>query len=896
MRSVPVVAAVVAVCVVLGTVVGLAAASSATVELAEVDAEGEQTETVSFQFVADANTSVSAPASETTDGGHVTFEFDGWSGGGDSGSDSSWDVTEGETYHVEYVVRVESGASEGSHSVTVSDGQSGQFSEQLSVTVAAPAFGTIQDQDAEVVFHDDDAQTKTVSVSVPNSGDGVMFTDGATVDDDHDDIDVEVGSLTNEIDNSGTLELDIEIDPEAEEGSYDVDVIVSETLGDTESFTLTIDVRKPPVAEVEDDTIDLGDVLVGESNTTEFTIEEAAGFSGIDGMEEAEIIWSPPDGEVEFDGLTGFGGVSTDAGGSDEAEATVTIEDDVEQHATPSWDVELTPDDEHSPTTGVEVIAHVIYPPELGDVEADADTFVFDEPRTEVTAQEETASVEISNVGDLEMDVTSMSASVDSPSIDATVVDEPAGVDGLDEETVQIDLDADPDTPEGTYTLTVDVETEDAGSETVTEEFDVEYDSELVVDRSDVQFGEVTVTERQTQSIDVAERLEYVDLEDVTVEQVDGPDAWITITEAPPSEVDAGDSAPLVFEVVFDTEAEPYEEYLWVFEVDADGVESETIEVRGTARLLSVEDIVNDLEDRSGDGGWQEDTATPSAESLIELETRLQDGEAIDDGDVWRSISIGQSIDVLIGAVENAETQQADDDYDAAQDDVVSALATHSLIVEYGSDIEDDDLRTELLTAADTAEEPVEAVAEEQESHYREILDDSDSTALDRAQANQQLAEMVDLRGNDEAEDLRAESDEEFERYRTLVEDGTEFRQDARDRQDAFDDSATMVVFGQPFVLNPARLDELGSHSDTVTEEYTAAVEAFEEAGADAEAEAAAAERDDAETGLTITRFILYGVTGISSIAFVGLVVRLGSNSVAYVRDVRTATSGDFLV
>jgi len=902
MRRSGVLAAAVAVVVALSAFAAPATAAYGSVSVeAAVDGDVDQT-TMTFSFTADQNGTVSVGSDDSVqlDGGNVEFEFDSWSGsGGDSGSSGTWSVEAGARYTVEYVGTAYSGATERQHSTTVSvDYQSGGVAASepldLDVDVLEPQFGFVGGVDGDLVF-DGDAADTTVSATVPNDGDGVMVVEDVSFSGVPSGLSASVSSTPDQIDanGEGTVDIDVTADSSVSEGTYQFDATVTDSLDNQVSFPVEVTVSKPPVANVDGGSVDLGDVLVGDSSTVSFDVQEVGGYDGLDGLDVA-VQSGDPSGDLNVQVPWDF---STTPGGSDEVAATISADGDAAQHQDLEFDVALSGTNRDSPTREVTVTGRVIYPATLGSVAASPDTLVFDEPREAVTAHRTETEIEIPNEGDLSMDVTSVTASTNDPGISASVSGAPASVGGTDSGTATLALAADPDTPEGTYTVDVEVRTASAGSQTVTREFEVDHQTDLQIEETDVEFGEVTITDQVSRSIDVGERLGYNDLENVTVSMADGPDQWLTIGSQPPTNVEAGQSAPLVFDLAFDTDAEAYQQYTWEARVDPENVEAETITVSATAQLLSVEGITGDLEERASGGGWQETVADDTVASLSSMEQRLRDGEDVSAGDIWRSLTIGQSTVILIDSVEAVEQQQADGNYEAAQSQVVSALVAHNLVDEYVSELEDEAAASELRAVVDSASEPVSSVVEAQKTHYEDALAAEDATALERYSASSSLATLERHQGNSDAAAEYAERAEtEFSTYQSLVEEGTERRQTARNARDQLAANATLTVLGQPVVANPARIDTVRQLQQSANENYETAAQRFSDAGAAAEADSTSEEATAARSEVQIAAYGLYGATAVYAVVFVVFVVRETLNARTYIEESREAASGNFLL
>lgn len=878
-----------------------AMAATGSVELeAALDDDTDST-AMQFSFVASQNGTVTLGADESVQqaGGDVEFAFRGWSGNGADGTDSTWDVVAGEQYVVEYTASARSGASEASYDTTVDiEYQDGTYEtgEQLTlaVTVLEPAFGSVSTPSGEVIFVGGSTAKTTVTADIPNTGDGLMVIQDVSFSGVPSGVSPEADSVPDRIDSSADepLDIDVTVDESVSEGTYYFDATVTDNRGNSQTFTVGVDVSKPPVVSV-DEPVEAGDVLVGRSKTISFEVSEVGGYEGLNGL-DAEVVSGDPQGSLSISTSSRF---RTSSGGSDEAEVTISADGSARQHTELDFDVIVSGDAPDSPERRISFTARVIYPAKLGQLRSSPDDFEFDEPREQVSEQRMRTTVSIPNEGDLDMNVVSVSASADNPSLSAQVAEAPATVEGIDSETATIEITADPDTPEGSYALAIRVETADAGSETITEEITVVHETEMSVEETDVTFGEVTITDQLSRSIDVGERLGYNDLQNLEITVVEGPDQWLSTTAAPPSTLEAGGSSPLVFGLKFDTNAEAYQEYVWRIRVNADNVEPATITVSATPRLLSAEDITQDLETESDDSAWEREVKTSTSDGLLSLEQQLRNGGNVTGADLRRSLTIAQSTVILLESVDAVEQQQAEGNYGAAQSRVVSALITRNLIVEYVAELENDRVASDFEVLVDGTAEPVDEIVTEQEQQYESTLADTDTTALNRYRAASGLAALSAHQGDErQAETYEQAAEEQFEEYQTGVNRGINRRQTVRNSRTELQENATLVFLGQPIIANPARIDEIRRVSADAEGDYATAEKSFREAGATNEADATEAEAAAATRELLITRVVLYGISGVLSIVFTLLMAREVLNARTYVLEAREAATGDFLL
>ena len=867
---------------------------SESVELDEALDDQQRATEFTFTFFASANETVTADSGPSFQGGDVSFEFEEWNDldSGASGSSTSWEVENGNEYEVTYQAQVDSGANDESWTATVSGGST-SASETLDLTVdyLQPQFGTTDSPTETVIFTDSGSDgTTELDVGFDNNGQGVMVPDSVSLDSTPSGIDVSVDSLSNQVDagGSGTAVLDVSVDPSVSAGDYTISGTINDNLGNTEPFNAEVEVRKPPVLSADD--VDVGGVLIGDSNTVDVTISETAGFTGIDGV-NVNVIGTNDDGSVTVEGA-GF--ASTSAGGSDTIEVQVSADSDGVQNAELDWQVELTPDDQYSPTESIDVTGEVFYPPTLESLSGQNAENVFDTPQSEAQTQVTETEVTFTNTGDLDMSVTDVSATVDDPDVSASVADVSGTVGGQSDGSATVVLEADPGTDEGTYPFTVTVDTATAGTQSVTRDLTIEHVPEIAVERSELPLGDVTVTSRRTTSIDVSEVLEYESVPGVEVVRTGGPDQYLEVTEQP-TELQAGGSAPLVFAVAFDTSAELYQQYQWTFEIRGEGVETRTVTVTAQPTPYSFESISNNLSSYGGGSGPRAATAAGMSDSLAALETRLREGEEVPEGDLTETVAAGETAILLLESLDAAEQARESDGPAAAQADVLRAQATLNAMSEYVARIDASGVDSSASGALDAARTATNEQVDAQVSYYESQLE-GDISTLQRASANRQLARLAESRGNTErATRLNAEASAAFDTYLQQVQDASASTQDARATRTSIREDATLVLLNQPLVLNPARLDSISAEIDAIDAAYASAEETYAAAGATGQAEAIAQERATVGQRLQLTQYGLWGATGIYGLVVLIALFRTARNLFAYQQDRRTVDMGAFL-
>ncbi|MHC3438635.1 COG1361 family protein [Natrialbaceae archaeon A-gly3] len=681
------------------------------------------------------------------------------------------------------------------------------------------------------------------------------------------------------------VDLDVTADYDANDGT------VEGTVGD-EAFEFEVDVTQPPQPGFEDEPLDLGDVLVGETESGDVTVEEIGGDQRLNGV-SWEIDSDDSDGDLSFSGMSGFDGVEGHEG---EAEWTVTVDDDADQHEDLEWTVELHDDDHDYATREVDVEARVIYPGQFGEMDHSGD-IVFDEPRDETTTITQDIALEIPNEGDLELDVSSVTASSSEPGISVSVFNSPTEIDGRSSETATLRVEADTDLEEGQYDIsaTASAEDFDVEDESYTGSVWIEHEIDLSFADSSIDIGDVPIGEPESVSTELEETLGYDDVENLEVRQEDGPDSWM-IFEGASDSLGAGESEELVFDLEFDTSASQGTDYEWVYVADGFGVDSDSITVVATPVPLDLDPIRADITAFEDAGETEASIATDAIDVIDAMDEQMRAGTAADD-DISRTLAFGDATSLYLEAFGDASAQIDAGEHDAAQTDLARAAVAYNMMVVYTENLESQDLQTAGEDVLEDAGGKLEAMIDDQEDYYETQLEEGDESLREEATIQRELAQIASLQGDEErAETLDEAADEAFEAYGEAVADGESERQRANEAWEEMDDDLFVSVLGEPLLVNPAHYDAFTDGTATVDEAYGNAVASLEAAGEANRAETIANEHDQRMDTLETTRLSLFGAVGFYALVALGIVVRTARGMFWYVQDAREAVSGDFLM
>lgn len=892
-----IIAFLVAVGLFFGVFVGGVAATSTVLEPESALEDDSDSDTVEFVFEVagdgDVEVEITTDTFQTEDGGNVENEFLQWEAlnGTDSGTGTSWTADGGEEYRVVYEATAHSGASDGNYPFEFSaEGGGAEYETTFNIDVdpLEPAFGQIDAETADVVFGaDDGTASTTVAIDIENAGDGTMVPETISFD-DHADIDASVESLPETIDAGSTAEaiVEIDVDDDADEGTYSLTAEIEDSLDNDATTTIDVEVFKPPVAETDPETVDMGEILIGEEGSAEIDIEEVTGRNDVDSLQVA--VAGVADGDISVSELDGL---SVSAGETTTAELSVTVDEDAGQGDTLEWVVELTPDAENAPTTELVVTADVIYPPYFGPLDASDTEIRFDEPRTSVDEFTHTVEVTVPNDGDLPMTDLDASASISGAGVDAEVAVVPSSIEGRSSDTVSVTVTADSETSDGTRSLSVDVESEEAGSETIETDVEIKQFPRLGVSPGSVDFGEVSISTEQTRSVAFSEELEYKDIEQLSVTLEDGPDeGWLEFDD-PPAALDAGETQRVFFSIEFDADAELFVTYEWDFEIDGSDIDTRNFTVRAVPRPVECTEVVEELEAYDSDDDTANQFADRMADTIRIVEDDARDLTEGSIEDITRACTAGRGGLLMLNA--NDAALEADDPQ-TQQEHIARMAFGFDTVRQFGSELNSSEAGNAAQQGIELGDDLLDARIDAQVATLDAELEDA--TVLEEARVKTRLARMAEIRGETEgAVATRTEADAAFEEYLALVAAGNDDLREARDKHDDLAASLFVSVGGQS-VFWIADYDEFQDRQADVLDTYDSAIEDFETAGADERAEEAATERAsmaDAYQNTLIFSGILAGVLGF---VFLLIVLYEARGVYRYIQDIKTAKSGSSLV
>jgi hypothetical protein len=862
------------------------------------DHSDSATVSIAFSFTANSSTHVSAELLNEPSSGKVTYSFVRWYSptNGTSGTSSSWTAYPGEKYSVRYRVEATNGVREQVYTATARVGDNSQTfvntKIRTNVEVLEPEFGSASDTSESVVLGPTDNRfSESISFSFSNSGDGTMRVDSVRANPRNANLDAQIVDHPDEVlsGNTGTVTLTISGNKDISEDTYQVEVTVDDAVGNSKSYTVQIEIRKPPAVGVTGTQVDVGNILRSETSSRTITFEELTGFDEVNGI----VLYkarTPYNASIDLRDLSS---AQISAGGSTDVQADFQVRGRANKHEQLTWQLNVKPDGEPDAEAQPVIIkARVVLKQHFSDIQANDVSFVFNRPRPANYAQSISGTVR--NGGHFELDVTGASAAVTRSGISAEVIDSPNTIPRHSIDSYEVRIIAEDSVPEGEYPVEITFDAADAPSETITRLVTITHEREMSVSSKKIDFGEITLTNTDTRTVAVEEELGYQPIENLRVVRVSGPErGWLSINN--PTSVDPGSSETVSFTVNFDDKAEVFSEYTWTLEISGEDVETKTVTVTAIYGFPE-EEVINQLQNHKESDSSRSAIATPMIDVLQGLEGKARSDE-ISGGEVSIAFTSGKATDQFLDAMQRYEEVVEAEGNEAAQDELLEAAVAFNIFERYASQLSDQEFQTKSEQSLSQAKKVLDEAIDEQEAYYEGKLRNEDTSLLTAANIKRELARIALFRGNESrAKTLRKDANRTFNNYAENVSAGVERSQQADVFYQEMKSSMLVVVAGRPLLPNPMAYDAFAQQSTSIISQYEKAESNFRDAGASSQATEVQEDRNKVAADLRFARYSLYAFSVLYTVVFLFGLIRMGGNMIAYVRDVREAASGDFLV
>lgn len=532
------------------------------------------------------------------------------------------------------------------------------------------------------------------------------------------------------------------------------------------------------------------------------------------------------------------------------------------------------------------------------DISIESDRFLW-EQEDAGTFDDHEQEIEVTIENNYDVDIVTQDAQMEFESDYDTVSISP-GFLGLEipsggEETIVLDVETDGDHNDGDqYDLVATLDFHEQGdtnnqtSSLLDEPLLFEYGTFLVVD--DIDFGDVPIGTDETIEAEISEEWGNADPENLELDEIEGDDVGaITIESLPESSFQAGESTTAEISVDFPPTVTVGEEYTARYFVQDD---------RGGAALFDATAVAVpvDLEPTRDEIAEYDSTIFDSnLEEIASDSVSIIDGTdvtEIDEDELYAMIRFSDGVLRYLESSNDVLGHQSDEDYDDAQQDLVSAAIGFDAVREHSSDVPDfsaEDVESDM-------NEHFETLLEEQETHYEQRLEEEDITVIENATIHRQLAIIAEYSDNpDDAETYGNIADSAYDEYITAIETAEVNRQSASDAWAEIEEDLLVTPGGFPVMINPLSYSEFQDRSDAVLTELNESIAAYETAGESSEALSVEEQYSDYESDLLIVQASAITSGVILLLLVVAMVWHTATGMFQYARDSQDASLGDFL-
>lgn len=532
------------------------------------------------------------------------------------------------------------------------------------------------------------------------------------------------------------------------------------------------------------------------------------------------------------------------------------------------------------------------------DISIESDRFLWEQEEDGAFAEhEQEIEVTIENNHDVGIVIDEVDeefeSEYDTVSVSPGFLDFTIGPD--DEETIVLDVETADEYDDGeqydliaTFDFHAEGDQNNQTSAILDEPLTFEYGTYFVVD--DIDFGDVPIGTDESIEVDISEEWGNADPENIELQEIESDDVGaITIETLPESSFQAGTSTTAELSVDFPPTVTVGEEYTARYFVQDDRGGAAVFDATAVAVPVDLEPIRNEIVE-------YDSTIFPS-----ELQSIASDSvEIIDNTDVteinedelYAVIRFSDGVLRYLESSDEVISHQIDGDYDAAQQDLVSAAVGFDAVREHHSAVPD----SSATFVENDVSDHFETLLDEQETHYEQRLTEEDVTVIENATIHRQLEVIAEYSDNpDDAELYGSIADSAYNEYITAIETAEANRQSASEEWGAIENELLITPGGLPIMINPVSYSEFQDRSDAVLSELNESIAAYEMAGETSEALDVEEQHGDYQSDILIVQ-LSAAISGLILLTFViGVVWHTASGMFQYVRDSQDAALGDFL-
>ncbi len=354
-------------------------------------------------------------------------------------------------------------------------------------------------------------------------------------------------------------------------------------------------------------------------------------------------------------------------------------------------------------------------------------TLRFNRPMIEHHTFHSTAKIKVSNTGCERMQLKSPRVSSPSGGVFLSVKDYPSFVSGYSSDYIELNISAPYDTPERTYTGSVSIDADSAGSGTAEVQVSIHYGAELGVTPRSIDFGNVEILKEVSKTVTLKEKLGYKSAKNIEIRKDSGP-GGISVQPSSIYGIPAGESDSVIFTLMFQGDATPGESYKWVYAVTSN-IAGVTIQLSAKATIIDFTNIMREFESMKNTEIAKSSSTT--GEIIDNNVNMLKSAEAAGNlaAEEWRCVAlIVTQSQILLHSLDDATKHLDKNDHDTAFEKIIVALRSSKTIVHHSKMIAHSGVQLYADKATTAADGLVSKMLDSEISHYTGRAEEMNAT------------------------------------------------------------------------------------------------------------------------------------------------------------------------
>jgi len=545
----------------------------------------------------------------------------------------------------------------------------------------------------------------------------------------------------------------------------------------------------------------------------------------------------------------------------------------------------------------VDTKGEICCPAKLSYDSRSSTTITFNRPKSERHTFHATAKIRVGNTGCEQMRLSSPRVTSPSGSVSLSVKNYPSYVSGYGSGYIEIDISAPYDASERTYTGSVSIDADNAGSGSAEVHVTVKHGMKLGVTPTGIDFGDVEILKDASRTVTLKEELGYKSVRNIVISKKSGPE-WISVQPSNIYGIPAGDSDSVIFILKFRGDAILGKKYDWVYETTSD-TDKVTISLSSRAMHINNSKVLSELNGMRNTKLYRKyPQKTENLVSNCEKMKSTAKGETLTSED-WGHVELVlvQSL-TLLKSLDTATEHLDKNDHDTAFQKIVVASTSSKSIESNSRLISHSAVKSYANKVSTSADGLVSNLLNSEVSYYTDSAQAMKASSyLEAVKAYRNVATAYGLMRNPSKErEFNLQADALLEKHDELVEKANENRVEAEKITLSMKENELTRLGGGYALLNPFNYDTVSKNYNLAIDKHAASVSSYNQAGEMRMSEDAARGLKELKGGWRVILIGFYAFMVVMIAVFAFVLVRSVKGMTAYMRDSNEERLGDVVI